>query len=203
MPGLLEALFGNDTETVEKVRTHTGNDPQRAEQAYGAAVGTILRGLENKSKTKEGAESIWEMLRKQVEQGNLPADAPASGKHVQVRDMDPKAANEMLKTIFGKDAPDVEGAYGKVITLDPEASRKVFAKVLPAVLGGIFGAAERAPEASAQALPKIVGKARTEIEDQQPKAKGIFDAILDRDHDGDVDMDDLNQLASMFMKKPR
>lgn len=203
MPGLLEALFGNDTETVEKVRTDTGNDRNRAQQAYGAAVGTILRGLEEKSKTKEGAESLWDMLRKHVEQGNLPAEAPAAGKHVQVRDMDPKAASDMLKTIFGKNAPDVEGAYGKVITLDPEASRKVFAKVLPAVLGGIFGEAERSPEDSPQALPKIVGKARTEIETRQPKAKGIFDAIFDRDHDGDVDADDLNQLAGIFMNKPR
>lgn len=203
MPGLLEALLGDDTDTVEQVRTHTGNDRKRAETAYGAAVGTILRGLETKSQTKEGAESLWDMLRKQVEQGNLPADAPAAGKGVQVRELDPKAANDMLKVIFGKNAPNVEGAYGKVITLDPEASKKVFAKVLPAVLGGVFGQAERAPEASPQALPKILGGARTELEQRQPKAKGIFDTILDRDGDGDVDMDDLNQLAGIFMRKPR
>jgi hypothetical protein len=203
MPGLLEALFGQDAETVEQVKKHTGNDRQRAEQAYGAAVGTILRGIEKKSETKEGAESIWDMLRKQVEQGNVPAEAPSSsggGGGVQVRDMDPKAANDMLKVIFGEDAPNVEGAYGKVITLDPETSRKVFAKVLPAVLGGVFGEAERAPEESPKALPKVASQARKEIEQRQPKAKGVFDAILDRDGDGDVD---LNDLAGIFMNKPR
>lgn len=201
MPGLLEALLGNDTETVDRVKTHTGNDRKRAEQAYGAAVGTILRGIEKKSETKEGAESIWDMLRKQVEQGNVPSDAPSSGGGgVQVRDMDPKAANDMLKVIFGKNAPNVEGAYGKVITLDPETSRKVFAKILPAVLGGVFGEAERAPEDSPKALPKIATEARKEIEQRQPKAKGVFDAILDRDGDGDFDLDDL---AGIFMNKPR
>ena len=199
MAGLLEALLGDDTETVERVRTHTGNDRKRAEQAYGAAVGTILRGLETKSQTKEGAESIWEMLRRQVEQGNVPAEAPAERRGVQVRDMDPKVANDMMKVISGKDAPEVQGSFAKVITLDPETSQKIFAKVLPAVLGGIFGAAENDPEDSPKALPRIVGDARTEMEERQPKSANVFDAILDRDHDGDVDLDDL---AGIF-RKPR
>ena len=200
MAGLLEALLGQDPDTIERLRTHTGDDRARAEQAYNAAAGTILRGLEAKTQTEQGAESIWELLRKQVEQGNLPADAPSQGGHVQVRDMDPKVANDMLKVIFGKDAPKVEGGFGKVITLDPEASRKVFEKVLPAVLGGIFGAAERAPEESPQALPKILGDARREMEQRQPKSTGIFEAIFDVDHDGDVD---LNDLAGIFAPKPR
>jgi hypothetical protein len=173
---------------------------KRAEQAHTAAVGTILRGLEAKTQTEEGAESIWEMLRKQVEQGNVPAEAPSQEGGVQVRDMDPKVANDIMKVIFGKDAPEVQGGFGKVITLDPATSRKVFEKVLPAVLGGIFGAAERAPEDSPQALPKILGGARKEIEERQPKSTGIFEAILDRDHDGDVD---LNDLAGIFAPKPR
>jgi hypothetical protein len=200
MSALLEALFGQDTETVEQVRKYTGNDRDRAEQAYGAAVGTILRGLETKSQTQEGAESIWEMLRKQVEKGNVPAEAPSQQGGVQVRDLDPKVANDMMKVIFGENAPEVQGGFGKVITLDPETSRKIFEKVLPAVLGGIFGAAERAPEESPQALPKIVGGARKEIEERQPKSTGIFEAILDRDHDGDVDLTDL---AGIFSPKPR
>jgi hypothetical protein len=200
MSGLLEALFGEDTETVEQVRTHTGNDRQRAEQAYSAAAGTILRGLEKKSQTEEGAGSIWEMLRKHVEQGNVPADAPSQGGGVKVREMDPKVANDMLKVIFGKDAPEVEKGYAKVVTVDPETSQKIFAKVLPAVLGGIFGAAERDPEDSPKALPRIVSDTRNEMEQRQPKSAGIFDAILDRDHDGDVDLEDL---AGILGRKPR
>lgn len=200
MSGLLEALLGEDIETVERVRSHTGNDPKRAEQAYSAAVGTILRGLEAKSQTEEGAGSIWEMLRKHVEQGNLPAEAPAERGGVEVRDMDPKVANDIMKVIFGKDAPEVQGGFGKVITLDPETSRKVFEKVLPAVLGGVFGAAEKDPEDSPQALPRILGDARSEIEKRQPRSSGIFEAILDRDHDGDIDLEDL---VGILGRKPR
>lgn len=200
MPGLLEALLGQDTSTVDQVRAHTGNDPKRAEQAYGAAVGTILRGLETKTQTTEGAGSIWDMLRKHVEKGNLPAETPAPGRGVEVREMDPKTVTDIMKVIFGKDAPNVEGAYGKVITLDPETSKKVFAKVLPAVLGSVFGAAERHPEDSPQALPKVLEDARVEMDQRQPKAAGIFDAILDRDGDGDVDLDDL---AGIFGRKPK
>jgi hypothetical protein len=200
MPGLLEAILGEDTEAIESVRSHTGSDPKRAEQAYSAAVGTILKGLEAKSQTEEGAGSIWDLLRKQVEQGNVPADAPAPGSGVQVKEMDPKVVNDIFKVIFGKDAPEVTQSYGKVITLDPETSKKVFEKVLPAVLGGIFGAAQRDPEDSPQALPRIVGDAQKEIEQRQPKSAGIFEAILDQDHDGDVD---LNDLVGIFGRKPR
>src|SRR5262245_41955783 len=112
MPGLLEALLGEDKETIEQLRAHTGNDPRRAEQAYGAAVGTILKGLEAKTQTEEGAGSIWDLLRKHVEQGNIPAEAPPPGEEdregVQVREMDPKVANDIMKVIFGKDAPEVQ-----------------------------------------------------------------------------------------------
>ena len=38
------------------------------------------------------------------------------------------------------------------------------------------------------------------MEQRQPKSSQVFDAILDRDHDGDVDLDDL---AGIFTPKPR
>ena len=75
MAGLLESLFGTDTETVDQIRAYTGDDSERAEQAYGAAAGTILRGVEKKSQTKEGAASIFDMIRKQVEHGNVRTDS--------------------------------------------------------------------------------------------------------------------------------
>lgn len=205
MSGLLEALLGEETEAVERVRPQVGDDRNRALQAYSAAAGTILRGLEEKTRTKEGAESIWDLLRKHMEKGTLPANAPAEKsapqRGVQVRDMDPAAANEIFKAIFGKDAPNVEGGFAKVITLDPETSRKVFEKVLPSVLGGLFGAAEQDPEDSPVALPKVVGNARREMEERQPNAMGIFEAIFDQNHDGKIDLEDL---AGIFApRKPR
>lgn len=198
MPGLLETLFADDTETIAKVREHTG-DAERAEQAYGAAVGTLLRGLEAKSQTTQGAEGLWDKLTKLARQGHIPEDAPAR-PGVEVRDMDPKAANDVLKTIFGKDAPKVEGGFSKIIKLDPETTRKIFAKVLPVVLGTVFGATKRAPEEDPEALPKVVRDARKEVEQRQPKTASIFAAILDQDHDGDVD---LNDLAGIFLRKPK
>lgn len=207
MPGLLEALLGEDTDTIEDVRANTGVDRKRAQQAYGAAVGTILRGLETKTQTEEGAESVWDLLRREVEKGTVPANAPSADaptgqrqSGVQVRDMDQNTINDFMKVIFGKDAPKVEGAYGKVITLDPATARKVFEKVLPAVLGGVFGAAKQHPDDDVRALPKVVGDTRRQMEQRQPAAADIFSTILDRDGDGDVDLEDL---AGIFMNKPR
>jgi|SoiMetStandDraft_5_1073268.scaffolds.fasta_scaffold252875_1 hypothetical protein len=199
MAGLLDAIFGHDTQTIDDLRQHTGDDPDRAEQAYGAAAGTILRGVEQKSQTKQGAENILDMIRKQIEKGNVKTDSdPNSG--VQVRDMDENEVNDMMHGIFGDKAPNVQGAFGKVITMDPETSKKVFAKVLPAVLGQIFGATDRHPDDNPRALPKVVSGARQEMERQQPRSAGIFDAILDRDGDGDVD---LNDLVGLLGRKPK
>jgi hypothetical protein len=139
------------------------------------------------------------MLRKQVEKGTVKTDSPQQ-RGVQVRDMDDKEVNDMMKVIFGDKAPNVQGGFGKVITLDPETSKKVFAKVLPAVLGQIFGATERHPDENPRALPKVVADARRQMEQQQPRSAGIFDAILDVDHDGDVDLSDL---AGLFARKPK
>jgi uncharacterized protein DUF937 len=200
MAGLLEEIFGADTDTVEQVQRHTGNDRDKAEQAYGAAVGTILRGVEKKSQTKEGAESMFDMIRKQVEQGNIPAEGPGKGTRVQTRELDSKTANDMMKSIFGENAPNVDGGFAKVIKLDPETSKQIFAKVLPMVLGSLFGAAQKDPEESPKALPKVAAKARNEMEQQNPRTAGIFDAILDIDHDGDVDIADL---AGFFARKPK
>jgi hypothetical protein len=114
--------------------------------------------------------------------------------------MDEQETNDMMKVIFGDKAPNVQGGFGKVITLDPETSKKVFAKVLPVVLGQIFGATERHPDENPRALPKVVSGARREMEQQQPRSAGVFDAILDVDHDGDVD---LNDLAGLISRKPK
>ena len=141
--------------------------------------------------TEEGASSIWDMIRKHVEAGNIPSDAPQPGSGVQVRDMDPKVANDIFKQIFGKDAPDVQNGFAKVITLDSETTKKIFGAILPAVLGQVFGAAEKAPQESPQALPDVLGSARSEMEKRQPNSGSIFDAILDRNHDGKVDLSDL------------
>ncbi len=195
MSGLFDVLLQGQPAAVESMRPHTGGDRDRAEQAYSVGVGTILQGLALKSQTEEGHTSIWDMIRKHVEQGNVPSEAQPPGSGVQVKDMDPKVANDIFKQIFGKDAPQVEGGVAKVITLDAETTKKIFSKILPIVLGQIFGATSKAPEKSPEALPDILDGARAEMEKRQPKAGGIFNAIFDRNHDGRVD---LNDLAGIF-----
>jgi hypothetical protein len=84
--------------------------------------------------------------------------------------------------------------------MDPETSKKVFATVLPAVLGQIFGATDRHPDDNPRALPKVVSDARQQMDRQEPRSAGIFDAILDQDGDGDVD---LNDLVGLLGRKPK
>jgi hypothetical protein len=43
-------------------------------------------------------------------------------------------ARSSFKQIFGKDAPQVEGGFAKVNTLDGETTRKIFGKILPRLL---------------------------------------------------------------------
>jgi hypothetical protein len=197
MSSLFESFLTGREPVLGRVRTVTGDDPGRAEQAYGATVGTVLRGIEEKTSTPQGAEDLWEKLRKMVEQGDLPAEMPTTEEEgVHVRDMDPQTANDLLKVVFGDKAPKVQGGIGKVITLDDKATRALLGKVLPAILGGVFGAAERDPEASPQALPRVVGDARREMERRQPTSSKVLETILDKDGDGDVDLNDLMGIFS-------
>jgi hypothetical protein len=194
MSELFDALLQGQPAAVDSMRAHTGGDRSLAEQAYSAGVGTLLRGLALKSQTEEGATSLWDMIRKHVEEGNIAADAPPPDSGIQVRDMDPKVANDIFRQIFGKEAPQVEGGFAKVITLDAETTKKIFGKIMPIVLGQIFGETSKAPEESPKALPDILDGARAEMESRQPKAGGIFNAIFDRNHDGRVDLADLGGL---------
>ncbi len=137
------------------------------------------------------------MLKKNVEQGNLPAEAPSQSSGVQVHELDPQVTDEILKGIFGDKAANVENRIGKVVMLDGETTKKIMGAVLPSILGSLFGQAEKSPQESPRALPDILGSARKELEHKQPKSGGFLDAILDRDHDGDVDLGDL---AGIFLK---
>jgi len=192
MSGILDQLIKSlSNEQTERVITPEQRKTTDPSAASGALLSAVLRGLAQKSQTKEGASSIWDMLTKHAEQGNLPSDTPTSGKGIEVRDLDPKVTDEILSNIFGENADKVQGRLGKVITLDAETTKKLMGAILPSILGGLLGQAKSSPSASPQSLPDILGKATEELNQRQPKSGSIFDAILDRDHDGDVDLSDV------------
>ena len=198
MSGILEQLIkGLDSPNLQKTISGAVGDDERGKAASGAALGTILRGLEKKAQTPEGQKSLWDMLKKQQERGNVPTQTPSAGSGVQVHELDPQVTDEILEGIFGKQASQIENRVGKVVTLDSETTKKLMGAILPAVLGGLFGQAEQHPQESPQALPDILANARKEMDHQQPKSGGFLDAILDADHDGDVDLSDL---AGIFGK---
>lgn len=192
MAGILEQLIKSlSTEQAARVLPPEQRKASDPGAASGAVLSALIRGLAQKAQTADGASSLWDMLNKHAQQGNLPTNAPPQGKGPAVRDLDPKVTEEILKNIFGNDAEKVQGRLGKVVMLDPETTKKLMGAILPSVLGGLFGQAKESPGASPQSLPDILGKARVELDQRQPKSGGAFDAILDRDHDGDVDLSDL------------
>ena len=195
MAGLLDELLRSLGQGgLDQVSQRTGVDRRHTDEATGAALSTILRGLEKKASTPSGADDLWKQLESQVSQGHVPAEAPTSG--IEIKDLDPQVTDSMLKDIFGKSAPDVEGRLGKIVKLDPGTTKKILGAVLPVVLGMLRGQAKQAPQADPQALPDILRGAREDMNKRQPKSGSILDAILDRDHDGDVDLSDL---AGIFL----
>lgn len=196
MAGLLEELLkGLGPQGLEHVRERAGTDRRKTEEATGAALSTILRGLEKKTQTPEGAEDLWKRLETQANKGNIPQQIPAPEK-IEVKDLDPQVTDDILKDIFGANASQVEGRFGKVVRIDPQTTKKIMGAVLPIVLGMLKNKAEAAPQSNPQALPDILRGARKDLDQRQPKSGGILDAILDRDHDGDVDLADI---AGIFL----
>ncbi len=154
MAGLLEQLIqGLGTTPVERTLPKSQQHPDKAAAASGAVMSMLVRGMAEKSKTQEGAKSLWDMLRNQVQQGNLPAQVPAPGSGTVVRDLPPEVTDEILGSIFGENAKNMEHRVGKIITLDPETTKRVIGAVLPSILGGLFGQAESAPSPARMRCP--------------------------------------------------
>ena len=192
MSGILDVLINSlSPEATAKALPQGQSKAADPNAAAGAVLSAIVRGMAQKSQTQEGASSLWDLINKHAGQGSQHTDSPAAGKGVEVRDMDPKVTDEILSQIFGENADKVQGRIGKVITLDAEATKKLMGAVLPSILGGLLGQANQSSGASPQSLPDLLGKAREELNKRQSKSGGAFDAILDRDHDGDVDLSDL------------
>ena len=192
MSGILDALINSlSPEATRKVLPLGQTNAPDPSAAAGAVLSAIVRGMAQKSQTQEGASSLWDMITKHAGQGGQSTNSPAAGKGVEIRDMDPKVTDEILSQIFGENAGQVQGRIGKVITLDAETTKKLMGAVLPSILGGLLGQANQSSGASPQSLPDILGKAREELNKRQSKSGGAFDDILDRDHDGDVDLSDL------------
>lgn len=200
MAGILEQLIkGLGSQNLDGMLPAEKRDTATA--ASGAIMSAIVRGLAEKSKTSEGSGSLWDMLSKHMQQGNLPTTESGQKSGVEVRDLDPKVTDEILSNIFGPNAGQVQGRIGKVITLDEETTKKLMGKLLPSILGGLLGQAGADAKAGPQSLPDIFGKAKKELDEHQSKSGSIFDVILDRDHDGKVDLSDLMDIFGKAASK--
>lgn len=169
-------------------------DAQTASAAYGASLGTVLRSLERKASTPEGADQIWRTIEREAANRRIPTSAEETPQP-----LDPDTTDSILKDILGGKAREVEDRMGKTVRLDGGKMKKVLAVLLPVVLGALKSQASREPSGGgggAQSLPEILGRARKDLDKHQPKSGGILDAILDRDQDGDVDLSDL---AGIFL----
>ena len=167
-----------------KLATRTGVDARQAEERFGGEVSSVHQGLEQKAETPEGARDLWAKLQRHAQQTQAPREA-------QVVELDAETTDNILKDILGVDPSQFQGRFGKVVKLDPEATKKVFGAVLPSILASLRGQADAAPQKSEEALPDILKNARKDLDQRQPKSGGIFGGLLDRDHDGDVDLSDL------------
>ena len=125
MSGILDAIIKSlSPEATAKVLPLGQTNAPDPSAAAGAVLSAIVRGMAQKSQTQEGASSLWDMITKHAGQGAQPTNSPAAGSGIEVRDMDPKVTDEILSQIFGENAGQVQGRVGKVITLDPETTKK-------------------------------------------------------------------------------
>lgn len=167
-------------------------DERTASAAYGAGLGTVLRSLERKAQTPEGADAIWKTIEREAAHRRIPT-TPES-KPIP---LDPETTDSILKDILGGKAEEVEDRMGKTVRIDAGKMKKVLSVLLPVILGAIKSrAAREGGGGGSKSLPDILGRARKDLDKRQPKSGGILDAILDRDHDGDVDLSDL---AGIFL----
>ncbi len=169
---------------VDEVAKEAGASRAQTEAATGAAVGALLKGLEENSRDQKSAEAMLEALRRDHAQFN-PSDVKVVTKTLNQED-----TSKILRHIFGEKQAKVERQLGNASGVGQEGMSKILKSLAPIVMGML---AKRGAESNVQSGPdlsKWLGQEQRQLQEKK-KELGFLDSLLDRDHDGDVDLGDM------------
>lgn len=191
---------------VGRIGEQLGISPEQAQTAVAAALPLLVGALGRNAQQPQGANSLFEALRDDhsgVDVGNALGSALGGGGQ----------GDSILGHIFGRRSGTAAGGLGAATGLGNERAGALLRLLAPVVMAYLAKkmydrrhagapasdamADNAAASPNATDLSGMLGRENVHIAQQGGVGSKLLGAVLDRDHDGDVDFSDLAGLASV------
>ena len=184
---LTQQLSGGDT--VRKLSSQLGTDPDSTQQAIGAALPLLLGALGRNAAQPEGAAAISNALQRDHDgsilndvDGFLSAGGNAS------------AGEGILRHVLGNRRPVVEQTLSQSTGLDAGSTGQLLTMLAPLVMGAL-GQTQRRQGLDAGGLATLLGGERQQADSM---LGGAATQLLDQNHDGSI-VDDVVRMGSKLL----
>lgn len=193
MSNLIDQVLGSlDANSIDRIATQLGTNPQHAEGAIRAALPLLVGAMGRNSAQPDGAQALHRAISRDhanVDLGSLLGGLlGGSGSDSGQPGLGQGGA--ILGHIFGGREQRAATGLGKMAGLDSADAGKLLAMLAP-ILMGVLGQNAARGGLDPNALGGLLGQETQRV--SQGLGGGLIGAVLDRDGDGDVDFQDLMQ----------
>lgn len=190
-------------QNVQQLSQQAGiDDTQKTEVATTAIFDTLLGALSQNAKSEEGAQGIFNALKKDHD-GSILNDPMGFLMGLnQPNNMRMLNGSGILGHLLGSNVGNVAGMISKATGLDQRTVQKLMPMIAPLVMGAA-GKMMREKGSIEQQEPQQVRNLLNETVEKEKQGNPMMDLaskFLDQDNDGSV-VDDLFGMASKFLRK--
>ncbi|HKK89527.1 MAG TPA: DUF937 domain-containing protein [Saprospiraceae bacterium] len=190
-------------QNVQQLSQQAGiDDPQKTQMATTAIFDTLLGALSQNAKSEQGAQGIYQALKKDHD-GSILNDPMGFLMGLNQPDnMRMLNGSGILGHLLGSNMGNVAGMISKATGLDQRTVQRLMPMIAPLVMGAA-GKMMREKGSIEQAEPQQVRNMLDQTVEKEKKGNPMMDLaakFLDQDNDGSV-VDDLFGMASKFLRK--
>jgi hypothetical protein len=179
------------SEATRALSRQLGTDERATESALAAALPALLSALSRNAQSPDGAQSLLAVLDRDHDGSILDDVLGALGSSPS------GSAEGILEHLLGARRGAVETQIGKQAGLDTGSVSRVLAALAPLLLGAV-ARARRQGNWGAADLAEQLGAERNRAEETVPGSIGLFEELLDADHDGEIG-DDVTRLGAQLL----
>ena len=188
---------------LPQIAGHLGVDPAQADEASTAAVPLLLGALGRNARSADGAQSLFGALSQDhrgLDPGNVLGTVLAGGG----------AGAGILRHVLGGRQPAAARALGSVSGLGHDRAGQLLQVLAPVVLAYLArrvftprqATGAETPEPTPEGLGGLLQREEQQMREQDGAGTGLL-SVLDRDGDGDVDLQDFVGGASAGTPQPQ
>ncbi len=188
---LLQGQLGQGA--IEMLSKQMGTQPENTQAAANGIFSALLNGLGKNIGQEGGGQSLLSALDRDHDGSILNDLGALLGGSAQAASPSALNAGGILQHVLGGSQGNVVDAISKMSGLDSGKTMQMMMTLAPMVLG-MLGKIKNQENVGGQGLLDLISKTNQSQNEQHAHA-GIFEKLLDRDHDGNV-MDDILSMGA-------